>query len=43
MEQAKTNFFEKEVGKVYMSYDYDKFKVLDRNRELNIANKRKLI
>jgi hypothetical protein len=43
MEQARTNFFEKEVGKVYMSYDYDKFKVLNRNRELNIANKRKLI
>jgi ParB-like nuclease domain len=40
---AKREFFEKEVGKVYMSYDYGKFTCLDRNRELNLANYRKMI
>jgi hypothetical protein len=40
---AKMGIFEGEIGKVYMSYDYDKFTCLDRNRELNLANKRKMI
>ena len=43
MEPMKNSFFDKEIGKVYMSYDYDKFTTLDRNRELNLANKRKLM
>lgn len=43
MQVAKNKYVEdKVVGKVYMSYDYDKFTLLDRNRELNLANKRKL-
>jgi ParB-like nuclease domain len=43
METVKNNIFDQEIGKVYMSYDYDKFTCLDRNRELNLANKRKLM
>jgi hypothetical protein len=38
----RERFIESEVGKVYMSYDYNQFTCLDRNRELNLANKRKL-
>lgn len=33
----------KEVGKVFMSYDYNRFTCLDRNRELNPANLKKLM
>jgi hypothetical protein len=39
----RERFIESEVGKVYMSYDYNQFTCLDRNRELNLANKRKLM
>lgn len=37
-EIKKVEVFEREIGKVYMSYDYAKFTCLDRNRELNPAN-----
>jgi hypothetical protein len=43
MEQLQIKYFDDEIGKVYMSYDYDKFTTLDRNRELNLANKKKLM